>query len=108
MQYAPVARILAFLSIAMGVAMLPCLIMDGVTGDQSLSVFATSSGLTLLVGVMIVLSTQNRRNQQLGIREAFLLTTGTWVILPMIGALPLMLGRRTPALPTPISRPSRA
>ncbi|MGR1580482.1 TrkH family potassium uptake protein [Thalassobius sp. S69A] len=92
MQYAPVARILAFLSIAMGVAMLPCLIMDGVTGDQSLSVFATSSGLTLLVGVMIVLSTQNRRNQQLGIREAFLLTTGTWVILPMIGALPLMLG----------------
>lgn len=92
MQYAPVARILAFLSIAMGVAMLPCLVMDGVTGDQSMGVFATSAGLTLLVGVMVVLSTQNRRDQELGIREAFLLTSGTWIVLPMIGALPLMLG----------------
>lgn len=92
MQFAPVARILAFLSIAMGIAMIPCLVMDGVTGDQSMGVFAQSAGLTLLVGVIVVLSTQNRRDQELGIREAFLLTTGTWVILPMIGALPLMLG----------------
>lgn len=92
MQYATVARILGFLAIAMGIAMLPCLVIDGVTGDQHIGVFAQSAGLALLVGTIVVLSTQNRRDQGLGIREAFLLTTGTWVVMPMIGALPLMLG----------------
>lgn len=92
MQYAIVARILAFLTIAMGIAMLPCLVMDAVSGGQSMGVFAKSAGLSLLVGVMIVLATQNRRDQQMGIREAFLLTTGTWVVMPMVGALPLMIG----------------
>lgn len=92
MQYAPIARILAYLTIAMGLAMLPCLVMDGVTGDQSMGVFAKSAGFSLVVGVMVVMATQNRRDDEMGIREAFLLTTGTWVVIPMVGALPLMLG----------------
>ncbi len=92
MNFSVVARILAFLTIGMGIAMLPCLVMDVITGDQHYGVFAQSAGLVLTFGILIVLATQNRRNQQMGVREAFLLTTGTWVLLPMLGAIPLMLG----------------
>ncbi|WP_319823858.1 TrkH family potassium uptake protein [Thalassovita sp.] len=92
MHYSVVARILAFLAIGLGLAMLPCLAMDLITGEQHYGVFAQSAGLVLTFGILVVLATQNRRAEQMGIREAFLLTTGTWVLLPMLGAIPLMLG----------------
>ena len=76
----------------MGLAMLPCLVLDWVSGQQSPFVFGEVAGLAVLIGVLVVLATDNRRSTDIGTREAFLLTTGTWAYLPLVGALPFIVG----------------
>ncbi|WP_323784733.1 TrkH family potassium uptake protein [Thalassovita sp.] len=92
MHYSDVIRINGYLTIAIGIAMLPCLAVDMIQGQQSASVFGISSGLAVLLGMLVVLATDNRKSHDLGIREAFLLTTCTWSYLPLVGALPFMIG----------------
>ncbi|MBR9651745.1 TrkH family potassium uptake protein [Thalassovita aquimarina] len=92
MHYSQVTRINGYLTVAMGLAMLPCMILDWASGDQSPFVFGETAGFALLVGVLVVLATNNRRSRDISTREAFLLTTGTWAYLPLVGALPFILG----------------
>ncbi|SEQ65561.1 TrkH family potassium uptake protein [Thalassovita taeanensis] len=92
MLYGQVVRVNGYLTIAMGVTMLPCLMVDLLTGQQSPAIFGQSAGLALLIGVLVVIATSNNKHNTMSIREAFLLTSGTWFYLPVVGALPFILG----------------
>ncbi|MDX1781755.1 MAG: TrkH family potassium uptake protein [Thalassovita sp.] len=92
MQYSQVIRINGYLTIAMGMAMLPCMVLDWASGGQSPAMFGKTALLAVLSGVLVVLATNNRRSTDIGTREAFLLTTGTWAYLPLVGALPFIVG----------------
>lgn len=62
---------------------------DLAVGNQEWQVFATGAALTLFIGVMLVLTTRsNVRN--LSLRQAFILTTLSWVLMPAVAALPLV------------------
>ncbi|MDF3033973.1 MAG: hypothetical protein K0R76_927 [Alphaproteobacteria bacterium] len=50
--------------------------------------FAISAFMTGLVGTLLVLSTQSEGKTQLRVREAFLLTVGSWVLTSFFAGLP--------------------
>ncbi|MGY8958504.1 MAG: TrkH family potassium uptake protein, partial [Alphaproteobacteria bacterium] len=57
-------------------------------GNPDWQVFALAAALTMFIGVMLVLMTRgNVRN--ISIRQAFVLTTVVWVVIPCFAALPL-------------------
>ncbi|WP_336425897.1 potassium transporter TrkG [Roseovarius sp. D0-M9] len=72
--------------------MLPSAILDGIHGGQGWWVFAMSGFLTMTLGTIIYLATRNHGSQNLDIRQAFLLTTALWVLLPLAGAIPFVWG----------------
>jgi len=62
-------------------------VVDAAVMNPDWQVFALSSGFTLFVGVLFILTTRaDVRN--LSIRQAFVLTTLSWLALPTFAALP--------------------
>ena len=49
--------------------------------------FAGSAGLTAFIGVTMILTTRST-TRRINIRQAFILTTGSWLVLTMFSALP--------------------
>lgn len=78
--------------IAMGGAMLPCALLDYTSGGQSWAVFGEIALLTIALSALVILATANAKIDRMSIKDAFFLTTATWVLLPFIGSLPFMVG----------------
>ena len=73
----------------LAVAMFVPAAADLAVGNDEWQVFATGAALTLFIGVMLVLTTRsNVRN--LSLRQAFILTTLSWVLMPAVAALPFV------------------
>lgn len=89
----PVAYVNGLLLVALGFTMLGPLLADLVTGNGHWPVFAQSAIITVLVGGLVSLSSANGVSEALNIRQTFVLTTSVWVLLPLFGALPFMLGQ---------------
>ncbi len=77
---------------ALGLAMILPFMVDIAEGRGHWNVFAECAILTVLVGGLVALTCKNGVKEGLTIQQTFLLTTGVWVILPLFGALPFMLG----------------
>jgi len=88
----PVAHIIGWLLIALGTIMLVPMLLDLSMGNPDWRVFLLSSVITLLTGSMVALVTANALGPSLTLRQSFLLTTLTWTVLPLFGALPLEIG----------------
>lgn len=87
----PVAHIIGLMVAVMGVIMLIPALVDWSTGGGDPRVFIVAAAVTGLSGVLLALATGNALGASLTIRQSFLLTTVTWVVLPAFGALPLVL-----------------
>ncbi len=79
--------ILGILLTTLAIAMLVPTIIDLASGNHDWQVFISSAGFTLFVGILFILTTRSKF-KSLSIRQAFLLTTMSWVILPIFAALP--------------------
>ncbi len=77
---------------ALGAAMIFPMVVDIAEGRGHWPVFAESAILTMLVGGLVSLACRNGVQAGLTIQQTFLLTTGVWVVLPVFGALPFILG----------------
>lgn len=80
------------LIVALGATMLLPMIADIASGSDHWPVFGLSALITCLIGSLIALGCANVRRDSLNIQQAFLLTTGIWVVLPVFGALPFVMG----------------
>lgn len=87
----PVGYVIGWMVIALGVAMLPPFFIDFFSGNSPW-VFLESAAVTILFGGFTVLATANGVTSRLSIQQTFLLTTGVWVVLPVFGAMPFVLG----------------
>ena len=87
LDFRPIFFVIGLLLTTLAVAMLVPMVADLVDGHGDWRVFAGASGLTLFVGVAMVLTARAPRFT-LNIRQAFLLTAGSWVALTMFAALP--------------------
>ena len=87
----PVAYVIGRVLVVLAALMLVPAVADRNNGNAV--AFLESAALTGLVGVLMTLTTRNRLNRALDIRQAIVLTLGIWVLVPAFGALPLMLGQ---------------
>lgn len=90
MQFSPVLNILGLLATILAATMLIPMCVDLYAGSADWQVFAMSALLTGFFGVSVWLATHRREALDLGLRQAFLLTNGAWVIISVFGALPFM------------------
>ena len=87
----PVAQAISKLSVAMGGLMLLPAAVDWSMGDPNWRAFLASACGTVVLGLMTMLATRGGGGR-LQIEQAFLLTTGLWMVLPVLGAIPFVLG----------------
>ena len=83
---------IGLLTVVMGGAMLFPMALDLADGNPNWQAFAVSAGIAVMLGLSVALSTANYDLKQMSVRAAFLLTTSTWVVLPMVGSMPFLLG----------------
>lgn len=89
----PVGYILGLLTIVLGLSMLFPMALDLADGNRNWQAFAVSAVVAVALGGSISLASANFDFGQMNVRQAFLLTTATWVVLPLIGAMPFVLGQ---------------
>lgn len=92
MDLRPVGYVVGLAVMALGLTMILPMLVDLVEGRGHWTVFAQTAILTVLSGGLVALSCRNGVQEGLTIQQTFLLTTGVWVVLPLFGALPFMLG----------------
>ena len=90
MQLSPVINILGLLATILAATMLIPMCVDLYFGSPDWHVFAMSALLTSFFGVSIWLATSRREALDIGLKQAFLLTNGSWVMISVFGALPFM------------------
>ncbi|MBM7068751.1 TrkH family potassium uptake protein [Actibacterium sp. 188UL27-1] len=88
----PVGYVIGLLVAFLGVAMLLPMVVDLLEGNGHWSVFAESAVISILTGGLMALACANAVGEGLTIRQTFLVTTGVWLMLPVFGALPFILG----------------
>ena len=86
----PVFHILGMLLSVLGGAMLIPAIVDGLAGQPNWMAFVGSSVLTLTVSGGMILATAGSI-ERFTVKQTFLLTTLSWVILAFFGSIPFML-----------------
>lgn len=74
---------------ALGVAMLLPALVDLIVGSSDWQIFAITSGLTILVGLLMFISTRGIP-KGLSTRQALLMTVCSWLALVAFGALPFV------------------
>jgi len=87
LDFRPILFILGILLSTLSIAMMLPALVDVATGHRDWQVFAASSGLTLFIGVSLILTTRGG-DMKIGIREAFVLTTASWLGMTVFAALP--------------------
>jgi len=92
LDFRPVGYVIGLMVTTLGFAMLLPLAVDLAEGRGHWPAFAESAILTALVGGLVALACRNGVREALTLQQAFLLTTGVWVFLPLFGAMPFMLG----------------
>jgi trk system potassium uptake protein TrkH len=86
----PVLLVIGTLLATLGCAeMLPA-IYDLSLGNSDWKVFAASSLMTIFIGITISLTTRGD-NTNISIRQAFIMTAGSWVALTGFGAIPFTI-----------------
>ena len=87
LDFRPIIFVIGILLTTLALAMCAPMAADLADGHPDWKVFAGSGGLTLFIGVAMALAARGPRFE-LNIRQAFLLTTGAWLVLTMFAALP--------------------
>ncbi|MCY4334668.1 MAG: TrkH family potassium uptake protein [Litoreibacter sp.] len=87
----PVGYVIGLLVACLGVSMLVPMAVDIAADNGHWPVFAQSAILTTVTGGLMALATANGMGRGLSIQQTFMLTTMTWVALPLFGALPFYL-----------------
>jgi len=87
-DFRPILFVIGILMSTLAIAMgLPAAV-DAAVGNPDWQVFAISAGSTLFLGVILILTTR-ADSGRLNVRQAFVLTTLAWTVMPMFAALPL-------------------
>jgi trk/ktr system potassium uptake protein len=85
----PILFVIGVLLATLSVAMWAPIATDALDGNPDWQVFAGSSAVALFVGVTLMLTNRSHPGR-LTIRQAFLLTTASWLGLTMAAALPFV------------------
>ncbi|WP_022702796.1 TrkH family potassium uptake protein [Pseudorhodobacter ferrugineus] len=88
----PVAYVIGRILIVLAILMLAPALVDFRDGLHNGFRIFEAALVTGFVGICVVLATQNALRGNLSVKQAYLLTTGIWVLVPVFGALPFWMG----------------
>ncbi len=87
----------AFYVIGLMLVALACLLLipagvDWVEGNGNAGAFLTSALISAAMGAFLAMTTRNAMSMEFDTRQAYLLTTLAWIIVPLFGCFPFMMG----------------
>ncbi|AHC73926.1 cation transporter [Candidatus Endolissoclinum faulkneri L5] len=88
--FGPVLFNLGILLTSLALSMSVPAAIDLVNDYSDWQVFLDAAGMTLFVGVIVILVTRKLRQSKLNLHQAFLLTTLSWLATASVGALPFV------------------
>ena len=88
----PVGHVLGLMVLCLGVAMAVPMLADILAGNGHWGAFAEASAITTMVGLLVTMACANGVSRGLSIQQTFLLTSGVWLVLPVFGAIPFVMG----------------
>ena len=88
----PVGYLIGLLVVALGGTMLIPMAADLMAGNGHTYAFLEAAVISILAGGLVAMATANADSRGMRAQQLFLMTTGVWVILPLFGALPFLLG----------------
>lgn len=91
-DFRTIGYVIGWLVAFLGAAMLIPMAVDVVYQNNQAHVFGQSAVLTMLLGGLTALACSSGAQKGLDRRNTFILTTAVWLVLPLFGALPLMIG----------------
>ncbi|MFV2001983.1 MAG: TrkH family potassium uptake protein [Paracoccaceae bacterium] len=91
-DFRPIGYVIGLLVAALGVTMIFPLMIDYAAGNGHLPVFMQSAIITVTFGGLLALACANGVTDRMTIQQTFILTTGVWVVLPIFGAIPFLIG----------------
>lgn len=91
-DFRPVGYVMGLLVTVLGASMLVPMALDYVLGNGNAHAFLASALFSCLVGGLTALACRSSVTGTMNMRQAFLMTFLIWVILPLFGCLPLMIG----------------
>ncbi|NQV48389.1 MAG: TrkH family potassium uptake protein [Rhodospirillaceae bacterium] len=89
MDFRPIFLVIGIMLSALSVGMVVPAVVDLFSGNPDWQVFAISSAVTVFVGVAMML-TSRTDHLRLSVRQAFLMTTLSWLALTLFASLPFM------------------
>lgn len=88
----PVVYVIGRILIVLAILMLAPAIIDYREHSPNGQSFLKSALITGGIGGLLVLTTRNALRSNISVRQAYILTTGIWTVVPMFGALPFYTG----------------
>ena len=89
MQLRPLLLAIGIMTVLLGVAMLPCALIDWADKRPEAHVFAVSSFGAVFIGTCLWVLARGEV-ERTGQREGFLLTVLVWTALPAVAAIPFV------------------
>lgn len=86
----PVVHLLGWIAVLTGLLLMLPTLTDASVGNPDWVPFAIGTALALTIGLMMALATLHRGTLALDLRQAFLLTILGWIVVAVLGAIPLM------------------
>lgn len=90
-SYRPIFHVIGILLTILGLGMLVPALADLAAGDVEWKAFVGASAVTLAVSGGMVLATSSTEQHRFTVKQHFLITTLSWVVLAAFGALPFIL-----------------
>lgn len=90
-----IVRVLGFLLVVEGVAMLLALAVALLYGEHDIVAFLISAGINLTLGGAIVAATSNAK-KDIGKREGFIIVSMVWIVFSFFGSLPYIISHSIP------------
>lgn len=91
-DFRPVGYVIGLIIAVLGMTMCLPMVADAINHDGNAHAFGEAGLFSVVVGGFTALACRSRAGRSLSIRQAFLLTVGIWLLVPLFGALPLVIG----------------
>ncbi len=88
----PIAHTTGKLILTFGAIMSLPMLIDAWHGNQNWQSFLETGTLCIVLGALTVVATRSDEPMEMTVQQAFILTASLWVVLPLVGSLPFMIG----------------